>query len=573
MAAFPIRPPQIFMVQAIQHVFRNAKAAVLLSAAASLASGVCNVWLLAMVGTAINKIPYLPAGYGVRFAGVLLAAFAASVLAQLLSIHLTANFAATTRMQLSRAIMDSPLRTVEDIGNHTLIAVLTQDAGSIAQAALQVPQFGMNAAIILCCIGYLAYLSWPIFLAIVLMLPVSVAIYFGCEYFAIRFLTLERENWDQLVKHFQMLTHGIKELKLNRTRRAAFFVGQLLRASGLARRYGLMGASIYVGIISWSNLLCFAAIGVIVFVLPRMTLLGQHALVNSALVALFLRIPIAAIVDSMREFNRASVAFKKLANLGVSWKEAALTMKDDLVPETEWSRIDLVNVAHEYSSENEDGNFVLGPISLTLTPGRIMFITGGNGSGKTTLAKLIVGLYKPESGAVKVNGVPIDESSRDDYRQYFSAIFSEYALFQDVLDQDKPGTKPAVDEYLRLLRLDHKVHLRNGKLSTLSLSAGQKRRLALLHAYLEDRPVYLFDEWAADQDPAFKEIFYCQLLPDLRSRGKAVVVISHDDRYYHVADEVVRLESGRIVLLDEEPQRPHHSLNLGIGATNSRFES
>jgi putative ATP-binding cassette transporter len=67
-----------------------------------------------------------------------------------------------------------------------------------------------------------------------------------------------------------------------------------------------------------------------------------------------------------------------------------------------------------------------------------------------------------------------------------------------------------------------------------------------LTAYLEDRPIYVFDEWAADQDPQFKEIFYFELLARLKAAGKTAIVISHDDRYYHVADRVVKLNYGLI---------------------------
>jgi putative pyoverdin transport system ATP-binding/permease protein len=97
------------------------------------------------------------------------------------------------------------------------------------------------------------------------------------------------------------------------------------------------------------------------------------------------------------------------------------------------------------------------------------------------------------------------------------------------------------------LQLDRKVTVADGVFSTVELSQGQRKRLALVMTYLEDRPFYVFDEWAADQDPLFKELFYTVLLCDLKSRGKTVVVITHDDHYYHVADRCVRLEDGRIV--------------------------
>jgi putative pyoverdin transport system ATP-binding/permease protein len=134
---------------------------------------------------------------------------------------------------LSRAILDSPLRSLEEIGSHKLLAALTQDASSIAQAALQVSQFVSNATIIVCCLAYLAYVSLPIFLAVILMLPMSVGIYLAVELIAVRYQSLERETWDQLMKHFQTLISGIKELKLNRTRRVFFFMRQLIETVSL----------------------------------------------------------------------------------------------------------------------------------------------------------------------------------------------------------------------------------------------------------------------------------------------------------------------------------------------------
>src|SRR5262249_45087385 len=114
-----------------------------------------------------------------------------------------------------------------------------------------------------------------------------------------------------------------------------------------------------------------------------------------------------------------------------------------------------------------------------------------------------------------------------------------FGLDAGALDQD-------ARKYLSDLHLDHKVRVEGGRLSTTELSQGQRKRLALLTAYLEDRPIYLFDEWAADQDPYFKEILYLHPLPELKGRGKTVFVISHDDRYFHVADRVIKLEYGQI---------------------------
>jgi putative ATP-binding cassette transporter len=212
-----------------------------------------------------------------------------------------------------------------------------------------------------------------------------------------------------------------------------------------------------------------------------------------------------------------------------------------------WSSLELSDVTHSYQREGEETLFVLGPINLQIEPGELIFVTGGNGSGKTTLAKLLLGLYTPESGEIKLDGKTISEDMTDYYRQHFSVVFSDYFLFETLLGLKSEELDGKAREYLIQLQLDHKVKVVDGSFSTTDLSQGQRKRLALLTAYLEDRPIYLFDEWAADQDPLFKDIFYYQILPDLKARGKTVIAITHDDRYYHVGDRVIKLTDGQIV--------------------------
>lgn len=100
-------------------------------------------------------------------------------------------------------------------------------------------------------------------------------------------------------------------------------------------------------------------------------------------------------------------------------------------------------------------------------------------------------------------------------------LLSNFHLFDEVVALG-PGTTPldsTARSHLERLGLGHKVSVQNGRLSTTDLSTGQRKRLALLHAYLERRPVIVLDEWAADQDPEFREMFYTELLPELESVG------------------------------------------------------
>ena len=188
----------------------------------------------------------------------------------------------------------------------------------------------------------------------------------------------------------------------------------------------------------------------------------------------------------------------------------------------------------------------MGPVDLTFQAGELIFIVGGNGSGKSTLAKLLTGLYIPESGEVSLDGTSIVDTNREWYRQHFSTIFSDFYLFDRLVSPTDSTLDSQAHTFLKTLELEKKVLVTDGQLSTTELSQGQRKRLALLGAYLEDRPIYLFDEWAADQDPVFREIFYTQLLADLQQRGKTVLVISHDDHYFHLADRIIKLDYGRI---------------------------
>ena len=105
-----------------------------------------------------------------------------------------------------------------------------------------------------------------------------------------------------------------------------------------------------------------------------------------------------------------------------------------------------------------------------------------------------------------------------------------------------------IQRFLHLLQLEKKVKIEDGKFSTTNLSQGQRKRLALLVALLEHRPFYLFDEWAADQDPEFKKVFYNEIIPMLKKENKIVFVISHDDAYFHLADHTLKLDYGKLII-------------------------
>jgi putative ATP-binding cassette transporter len=428
----------------------------------------------------------------------------------------------------------------------------------------------MNVAMLVGCLFYLGWLSWTLLLGVLGVMVVGIISYQLPLLKALSYYGRARELGDKLFNGFCALTSGTKELKLHSGRREAFLTGYLEPTSETMYRETLKGNVINTAATSWGHILFFIVIGLLIFAFPAGPGTTVQVLTGYTLTLLFMITPLQAILNTMPNLSRANVAMQKIESLGLSLASLPSDLKLTAAQENgrSWSSMQLQGVSHIYHSEAEEREFVLGPIDLTFAPGELVFLTGGNGSGKTTLAKLLIGLYTPEAGEIVWNGEPVSDKNRDAYRQNFSVVFTDFFLFESFLGLDDPHADAKARDYLVQLQLNHKVQIKDGALSTVDLSQGQRKRLALLTAYLEDRPIYLFDEWAADQDPLFKEIFYLQILPELVSRGKTVIAISHDHHYYHLADRIIRLDSGQVEYDGATSKLPAVPATQEVGLTN-----
>jgi len=532
-------------------LWRSSWPIILAALVAGIASGLSSASLIALINSALSghfEYDALPWRFGGLCAMVVLSASSSFYLINRLSQKATYEL----RMQVSRLILAAPYPYLQKLGNPALLANLTEDITSIANAYQLLPVLCINAAVVAGCMSYLGWLSWRLALILGGVILFGVLSFILLKEIPKKSMERAREEYGKLNKSFRALTEGIKELKLHSIRSGDFMEHSLAASAESYRRHSLSGLTFYMLSSQWVNLLYYTTIGLILCVFPFWQTLSQDVIRGYTLVFLFMMSPLSVLTNSLPVFGRAGVALKQVQKLGASLKMQGQQPNTAKQPEA-WSSfhsLSLQDLTHSFHREKENRNFTLGPVNLDFKPGELVFLVGGNGSGKTTLAMLLIGLYRPERGVIRLNGKAVTEANRDAYLQNFSAVFSDFYLFDELFgfNADKVNTQ-AID-FLGRLHLNHKVTIKNGKFSTLDLSQGQRKRLALLIAYLEDRPFYIFDEWAADQDPEFKELFYRELLPALKAKRKTVLAITHDDRYFHLADRCIKLEEGQVVTID-----------------------
>lgn len=517
--------------------------------AAGLAAGGFSAGLIALINTALHRPDLSRTVFAAGFAGLVAAKIVTNAVARLLLNRFTQRTLSHLCRDLCRAVLATPLRHLESVGIPRILATLTDDVAMLGWAAQNVPVFAMNVAVLGGCAIYLAWLSWPILVAVIIVVVMGALGYRILIMRAYRFLQQARDMRDVLFQHFRELTEGMKELKLHARRREAFLSERVASATDVLSGAALAGLTHHLMADAWSQLLFYGLLGGLLVAAPVDQGLSGERVTGYILVTLYMMGPVWGVIETWPIFARAQISLQKVRDLGLVLSPEPSAPASSAAPDSsaEWQRLDLEGVTFAYPVDIDGQAFVLGPVDLAFRRGELVFLIGGNGSGKSTLVKVLTGLYSPQAGSIRLDTRPITDDSREWYRQHFSAVLSDFYLFDRLLGLDHSTLGTQATRYLMELELDTKLRIEGGRFSTTALSQGQRKRLALLTAFLEDRPIYVFDEWAADQDQHYREIFYKRLLLDLRARGKTVFVISHDDRYYDLGDRVVKLEYGRVV--------------------------
>ncbi len=492
--------------------------------------------------------PYLPLIFGL----FIVVYYVLSSYSEYILLSLSQKELCRLRLRFSRRVMELPLKRIEEIGGPDLMASLTNDVEKIANSLRQIPTIFLSGSMILGAGLYVAWLSWTLCLITIVLLSVGVYLYRLPLYklsLLQRYWIRLRDGWDDLFRHFHALTHGTKELLIHRERREKFFDLCLQETCFQLRDDAIRGKTIQNLFFRIGDTLYLIVLGLMLFIIVPWLKIENDILLGYVMAGLFIMAPLGSLLNFGPNFGEAVVALDKLKALGVPLMEQetrsdqSMRFAADADPE---ALIRLEGVTYDYHREIDDDKFRLGPINLEIHEGETTFIVGGNGSGKTTLLKLLCGLYTPEAGKIFWLGEEVTGENHETYRQFFSVVFSDFYLFDNLFGLESSSLDNETMKYLQRLHLDKKVTVEGGKLSTVDLSQGQRKRLALLTAYLEDRPVYIFDEWAADQDPVFKSVFYRELLPELKEQGKTLLVITHDDTWYDTADRIIKLRDGQL---------------------------
>ncbi|MBA5599575.1 multidrug ABC transporter permease/ATP-binding protein [Pectobacterium aroidearum] len=502
---------------------------------AALGIGLIAFINLQLIETVNQSLSVLP-----QFLGLLLLLMGVTLVSQLALTTLGHHFVYRLRGQFIKRILDTNIARIEQIGSAQLLASLSSDIRNITIAFVRLPELIQGIVLTIGSAAYLAWLSPKMLVVTSVWIAITLWGGFMLVSRVYSHLTQVREAEDRLQKDYETVINGRKELTLNRERAQKLYE-EVYQANAQDYRQNVIRAdTFHLSAVNWSNIMMLGVIGAVFFMANNLGWADTNVAATYSLTLLFLRTPMLQAVGALPTLLSAQVAFNKLKRFDLADYQEPFSAA---IAPADWQTLELRDVAFRYN----DSGFEVGPINLVIKRGELVFLIGGNGSGKSTLAMLLTGLYTPLSGSLLLDNRPVTAETRADYQKLFSAIFTDFHLFGQMMGPQ--GTAPdtaLVDSWLDRLNMRHKLTLEHHQVMNLQLSQGQRKRVALLLAVAEQRDILLLDEWAADQDPQFRRVFYLELLSQLRALGKTIVAISHDDHYFEHADRLLEMHQGTL---------------------------
>lgn len=579
-------------MQLWQRLFKQYRLKLLLLVMASLISAVVSIGVIAFINDALIGMSDNPWVVFAQFIGLLAFLLVIRLLSQWSLTYIGHTFVYDFRNTFVKRIIDTDIDVIENIGNARLLASLSKDIDRIKIAFMRLPDIVQGGILIVAAIAYLGYLSPDILLVVLVWIVVVAVVGSLLVRRVYHYYKQVRHTEDALYQDFESVIYGRKELALNRKRAKRLYTDEYNQHALDIRKQIIFGDAYHFAALNWSNVMMLGSIGLVFFLANVLGWADNRTASIYALTLLFLQTPIVQAVGALPTLLDAQVSFKKMDALQLAEAHDTFDVFDVTA---DWQHIRLENVAYQYkhapvledtTQDNDnrerptdsgtpintdkeshidtiaDGqaktHFGIGPINFTLNRGEIVFLIGGNGSGKSTFAKLLTGIYQADGGHIFVDDTAVTANNIRQYRQRFSAIFTDLFLFKTLVGKDTEITdaeQQMTREWLNHLHMTEKIHIENDRVANQELSQGQRKRLAMLLAVLEQKELLMLDEWAADQDPQFRRVFYHELLPMLKAMGKTLLVISHDDHYFEQADRLIQMKNGKLTELTGQARR------------------
>lgn len=448
------------------------------------------------------------------------------------------------RLRLINGVRRADYEAIEKIGSATLYESITQASNALSQNSQFVALSVRSALLTLLTLMYILYLSVAAFVLVLLGTAAAGIMYYrlGGQLAQKYAVMMGREQ--ALFGTVEDLLDGFREVRLSSTRsRALGAYFEAISAEATRVRTDVQSQSFQK--LVFGHVAFFFLLAVVVFLMPLYTVPGAVDVVKVSASVIFMIGPLGGVIQAVTVMASADAAARGMLLLDArlqTMTEPGLELPGESVP-AEFDCIRVHNTVYSYPVAPGESAFTVGPHALSLRRGEVLFITGGNGSGKSSFIKVLTGLYRPAHGSIDVDGLQITDRNRRSYRELFAAVFSDHQLTRRLYGLNNLDSAE-VRQLLELLEIGHLVSVEREQLSRIDFSTGQRKRVLLLAALLEHRPVLVLDEWAADQDPYFRAKFYREILPFIQARGTTVVAVTHDDHYFDAADRRIHFEQG-----------------------------
>lgn len=512
-----------------------------------------NLGLLYLINNRLVQKPILffPGRDSIVFFVILLASFFVKRYFQRYIIKLTNDVVYEHSIAIIEKVRFAAFENVEKMGKEKLYTAVKY-ARDVGAFPLMFVHLFNSIIVISCCLIYMFFI-YPLGAIVCLCLILGLFTLFFLankkienDYFKLRLL---EENY---FRNLEDLMSGHKEIKMSIPRSKNIYEKFLYRnrreAKELSRTTSVKyGNNDLIASYSW-----FIGIGAILYIFPSAMGMKTDQMTSFVVTILYIIGPVSSLTSSISVFTQLKIAFNCLIDFDkdLNWVNDQKVEKN----ETDWkgtsfNSVKFENVTYEYTlGKSQEKVFEFGPVDIDINRNEIIFITGSNGSGKSTFINLLSGLYQPKAGALYMNGIKVDGENSSYYRNQFAAIYTSAYLFNDNYnDFNLKDDERKINKYVEKMKLTDKIRIINEKgIIDSKLSKGQQKRVAMIYALMEEKEVFIFDEWAAEQDPKFRIFFYTEFLPELKRDGKTVIAVTHDDEYYSYADRVIKFDYGKI---------------------------